>query len=458
MRKFGILAAAVGAIVAGACAPKVVPAPVVTTPKFPDFVIPAVPSSLAETPAVINHDRGWRFLQVGDLRAAEREFGAALKAQPGFYPAEAGLGYLELARKDPKTALPHFDRAIERQKGYASALAGRGDALVALNRTQDALASFDAALAVDPSLGDVRRRVEVLKFRGVEEGLGRARQAAKAGRLDEAIAAYAAALASSPDSPFLYREIGTVEQQKGDLDRALEHLRKATALDPSDARSFAQIGDILETRRDFDGAARAFGDALSIESNADVEAKLDAVRGRAELARLPAEFRAIDEAPQITRADLAALIGVRLASLVQGAPRRDAVVITDIRTSWAAPWIMSVARAGIMEPYANHTFGPRAAVRRIDLAQAVGRLLGRVAALRPNEAKSWQSARVTFADLSPGHLQYPAASMAVASGVMAVEADNTFQPSRVVTGVEAAQAIAKLEALAGGTEHSRGGR
>ena len=105
------------------------------------------------------------------------------------------------------------------------------------------------------------------------------------------------------------------------------------------------------------------------------------MRARAELARLPAEYRAIGEAPQITRGELAALIGVRLAPLLQPDRRVDAEPITDARTDWAATWILAVARAGVMEPFANHAFQPRTVVRRIDLAQAVERLLTRIAAL-----------------------------------------------------------------------------
>ena len=71
-----------------------------------------------------------------------------------------------------------------------------------------------------------------------------------------------------------------------------------------------------------------------------------------------------------------------------------------------------------MEPFANHAFQPRAVVRRIDLAQAVGRLLARVAAANPARAQAWESARLKFADLAAGHLAYPAASVAVAAGVM----------------------------------------
>jgi tetratricopeptide (TPR) repeat protein len=432
-----------------ACAPKLIPVPVVTTPRFPEFVQPAVPASFADSAAAAGEDRGWRFLQAGDLKNAEREFSTALQLAAAFYPAETSLGYVEMARKDAASALPHFDRALARQQDDVSALLGRGQALVALSREAEALTTFEAVLAVDPSLGDVRRRVEVLKFRGLEQDLARAREAARAGQLDAAATAYANAIASSPDSAFLYRELAAVERQKGDDDRALEHFRKAVALDGSDAKSLVQVGEILETRGDFGGAEQEYLQASTIEPSDALNSKIEAVRARAELARLPEEYRAIDQSPEITRADLAALIGVRLAPLLQGTPRGEVVLITDVRASWASTWIMAVARAGVMEPLANHAFQPRTLVRRVDLAQAVSRLLARIAAGNPSVGKSWEGGRVRFADLSPGHLAYPAASAAVTARVMTMGPDNSFQPSKPVSGHDAVAAINQIEALAG---------
>jgi Tfp pilus assembly protein PilF len=443
-----VVAAGIAAGVAAGCAPpKPIPVPAVSAPKFPEFVAPTVPASLAATPAAEIYDRGWRFLQAGDLRTAEREFSLVLKIAPAFYPAETSLGYVELARKDARAALPHFDRALERQTNDVPALLGRAQSLLALNHEPEALTAFEAALAVDPSLADVKRRVEVLAFRILEQQLARARQAARAGKLDEAIATYTAAIASSPDSAVLYRELAAVERQKGDVDRALEHFRKAASLDTTDARPLVQIGELLESRGDGPGAEKAYEDALAIEPTEAVRAKLDTVRERAELAHLPGEYRALEEAPQLTRGDLAALIGVRLGPLLEGS--RRAVVITDVRAHWAAPWIMAVTRSGVMEPFSNHTFQPRTLVRRVDLAQAMSRLLARIAAADPSRARAWASARTAFADLSPGHLAYPAASAAVAAGVMTIGPDNAFQPSRTVSGAEALAAIARIEALAG---------
>ncbi len=445
MRK---LAAAALLVIVSACAAKIIPAPVVTTPKYPEFLLPAVPPSYASTAAAISHDRAWRFLQAGDLKNAEREFNDALKATPAFYPAEVGLGDVELARKDPKAALPHFDRVLAAHDTDVPALVGRGQALSALGRDADALAAFEAAVAADPSLADIRRRVEVMRFRGLERDLSRARQAARDNKLEDATAAYERAIATSPDSGVLYRELGAVERRKGDSGRALEHFRRAVELDPSDAASWIAIGDLLDAGGDLAGAEQAYTSAVAVQPDAAVDAKLDAVRARMELSRLPEEYRAIDQAPQITRADLAALIGVRLAPLLQDARRNDAVLITDVRSSWAAPWIVAVARAGVMEPFSNHAFQPRATIRRADLAQAVSRLLARIAAARPAQSRQWVAARLKFTDLSAGHVAYVAVSQAVAAGVMEVGPDNAFQPSRPVTGAEAIAAIDRLEALA----------
>jgi len=439
------LAAAI--LAAAACAPKTVPIPVVTKPKFPDFVMPQVPAALAGSAAVPGHSRAWRFLQAGDLRNAERELAAALTTTPAFYPADAAFGYVELAENDASAALVRFDRALARQPDYASALAGRGQALFALDREPEALVAFEAALGADPALVDLRRRVEVLRFRVAERGVATARAAARAGRTDEAIQAYGAAVASSPDSAFLYRELAAVERRTGDAERALMHFRRAVELDPGDAGSLAQIAELLDARGDVDGALAAYLKSLAIEADPGVEAKRDALIARGELAKLPMEYRAIDGVAQVTRGDLAALIGVRLGPLLQAMPARDQSVITDVRPHWAEPWIVAVARAGVMEPFDNHTFQPRTVVRRSDLAQAIGPLLA--SAVPATRLSQWQTARHSWSDLATGHLAFPAASLAVAAGVMTADSDGRFQPASPVTGLEAIGAIDRLAAIAG---------
>ena len=246
----------VALVVVAACAPKAPPA-VVGAPKHPDFMFPVVPPEAAPAQAA-RIDRGWTYLQLDDYRNAEREFAAALKQQPSFHPAETAMAYVSLARGNEKDAATRFERALQAEPAYVPALIGRGQALLELDRDGDALASFEAALAKDPSLTDLRSRVDVLRFRAMQDMLARAKAAADARRWDEATAIYQQAIAASPDSAFLYRDLATVEQQAGQTADALEHYRKAVELDATDARSLAAIGAILEEQGDALGALAAY--------------------------------------------------------------------------------------------------------------------------------------------------------------------------------------------------------
>ena len=90
---------------------------------------------------------------------------------------------------------------------------------------------------------------------------------------------------------------------------------------------------------------------MALEPKRGDRREIEDLRDKAALAALPAEYQGIEASPTVTRAQLAALIGVRLDALLKRRAARDAVVITDMRGNWAAPWILAVARAGVMEVY-----------------------------------------------------------------------------------------------------------
>lgn len=434
-------------VLAAACAPKppVVTAPVV--PKHPEFVFPAAPAAPAED-VLAEHQAGWNFLQSGDARNAERRFTAALRRAPDFHPAHAGAGYAALARKDYDAALERFDKALAADQNYAPALAGKGQTYLAMNERAQALAAFDAALAADPSLTGIRGTADVLRFQGLQGGVAVARKAAEAGRLGEARTAYHEAIKASPQSPFLHRELAIVEQRDGHLPEALQQVQRAIELDANDPRNFVVQADVLETMGQYEQAATALTSAAALEPSDTLNERIEALRAKAAFDAMPPEFRSIQGAQTVTRAQLAALIGTRLDELVQRAPRQSTAVITDARGNWAAPWIIPVARAGFMEVYPNHTFTPNAIVLRGDLALTASQILSVIAAENPRLGASWRNARRKFADLPPGHLRYRAAAIAVETGVMQPVENDTFQLSRPVTGAEAAAAVDRLATLA----------
>ena len=428
--------------------PVVAPSAVPGAPKFPDFVYPAAPAGVAAPDVAGQQTAAWQLLQSGDTRAADREFGAILKQAPAFYPAEAGLGYSALARHDTGAAVAHFDKALAANASYAPALAGKGDALAAAGRSDAAIEAYQAALAADASLAALRARVDALKFRSAQDVVASARKAADAGRFDEARRAYTEAIAASPDSAFLHRELATVERRAGDTAAALAQAQEAARLDPLDSRTLTLVAEIYESSQQWTQAADAYAAVNAIDPSEAVAAKIDDMRQKAAFEAMPPEFKTIDGAATVTRAQLAALLGVRLEGLLRRARGTNAVLTTDIRTNWAAPWIMAVTRAGVMEPFANHTFQPNATVRRADLAAAASRVLTLIGAENSRLAARWRDPRPHFSDLPPTHLSYPAAARAVSAGVMPPLEGDSFQLSRPVSGAEALDTVSKLEALA----------
>ncbi|MEW5983325.1 MAG: S-layer homology domain-containing protein [Acidobacteriota bacterium] len=439
--RFGAVATSMS-LVLGSCAPKVPPPVTPGTALFPEFIFPVVPPRVGDQNLAARHMRAWQMLQSGDARGAEREYATLLRRNPGFFPGETGFAYVRVAGQQYQDAIARFDRALAMAPSYAPALAGRAEALLAAGQRDRALASFEAAYKADPSLADLSRRIDVLRFDRVRELVAAGRRAADTGGYEEARRAYAEALAASPQSAFLYRDLGAVEVRLGAIAEGLAHLRQALDVDPSDAGAYLALADALDRSGDPIGAVGAYERAYELDPSDATRAALARARARAEAAALPSEFGAIPGAARITRGDLAALLGVRLQPFVARLRARSGVVATDVRGHWAAAWIMSVTRAGLMDVYPNHTFQPRAAIRRADLALAVSRILSAGGAA-PSGARS----RISIADMSSDHLSYAAASAAVASGVMSLADGRTFRPSQPVSGAEATEVVERLARL-----------
>ena len=447
MRRRGLaallLCVAVGVTSCGPKTPPVAPG----APHYPEFLSPVTPAA-ANSPDGEALSRGWQTLQLGDVGSAERQFTAVLKRQPRNDAAVASLGYAELAKRDPDKAIARFDQAVALKADSASALVGRGLAYAQSGRAAEAIASFEAARAAEPTL-DLSGRIDALRFRAVEDSVARARAATAAGKLDDARTEYAAALVASPDSAPLLKELAGVERQAGDVTAARTHLERAIAVDPADRAARLQLADVLEGAGDRSGALRVLEAAERAERSPDVEARIAALRERADLDALPERYRRIAAAPTVTRADLAALLGVRLPGVLRAAPPRPVPLVTDASAGWAASWIAAVLRAGVMDAFPNHTFQPEGVVRRADLAAVVDRALSLLAMLDPPKAGRWQKGTATFTDLAAGHPAYDAANRAVSAKVLDAGPGGTFEPTRLVTGAEASDAVGRLEKLAG---------
>jgi tetratricopeptide (TPR) repeat protein len=439
-----VLACVIIAAAACASAPPAAPG----APKYPDLPVPEIPASVRVTQAVRDqHGEAWRRLQAGDLRGANRAYAEILRLSSTFYPAEAGLGAVELADRDYKSAAIRFRAALGSNNAYVPAWRGLVDAEAGAGNDTEAMAALERLLALDGSRESDRTRLELLRLRDVQKLIDAGIRARQAGRLDEADGLLTRALAQSPSSTAVLRELTQVEITAGQFDEAEVHARRAVEIDATDAGALAALASVFEAQGRLREAAAQLALAATIDPAAWRE-KAEAARARAAEAAVPPEMKAIATATSVTRGQLAALIDARFTTLLRPVPNRVPDVATDARSYWAADAIINVTRAGVMDVYANHTFQPGGVVRRADLAAAVAKLAALASESKPAQFTAWQNARPTFADVAPANLFYRSAALAVSAGAMSVIADR-FEPTRAATGAEVLAALGRIEQLNG---------
>ena len=258
----------------------------------------------------------------------------------------------------------------------APALVGQGEALLALGRTSRRCRAFEAALAADPALTALRSRVDVLRFRGVQQDIDGARKAARGGPARRSATRRTERRSRRrPTAPFLYRELAASSSERGDRAGALEHAQQAATLDPADARTLdADRRDPRGQRRLGEGGrGLRRGQRARADRDAATRGRRDARDGRVrrDAGGVPGDRDGADDHARRARRAARRPARATAASARAGKP----VVITDIARHWAAPWILAVARAGVMEPFPEPHVPAAAVVRRGDLAQAVSRVL-----------------------------------------------------------------------------------
>jgi len=422
--------------------------PIVTTPEYPNFVFPGIPTTYGGGLQLQDQQSAWAFLQTGDLNGAKHRFEELLEMDSNFFPAVVGLGWVDLAEGRFQEAAAQFRLALDQKEDYVSALVGHGDALYRLNDIVSALKSYRFAVKINPSLLRVERIVAELSLQVMTDQLVEARQFGEDGRLTDSEQAYREVIQGSPGSAFLYVELARIKQQQNELSEALVVIGQALALDDTYAEAFLLQGDLFESNGELELAVSAYTRANAIAPSELTADALSRARSGLRAVDLPTEYREIVTKGEITRGELAALLGVELGGLLRDAGSEVSTpIFTDTRNYWASQWVIEVARAGVMNVDGRYQFEPGRVVRRGGLAEIVAATLLLIAEFDPESGRRWRAARPRFTDLTSDHLNFDSASIAVGADVLDLSENGRFLPTRVVSGRDAADVVAKLTDL-----------
>lgn len=410
----------------------------VPIPEGEDYVQPAIAAGEASPRETRELAEAWRDVLAGDAASAARRYEKLLAARPGLVPARTGLAYARLRARRLDEAASAFASVLAGRPQDLSALVGAGSTAFRRGDLDGAVAFYRSAQAVAPEDALVRRRLTALKLQATERRMGLARAALDRGDAEAAAREYSAALEAAPEVAGVRLALADLLAARGDVQGAIALLEA----DPSGDRQ-VRLRDaaLLMGVQEYARAEEVYRGLLASDP-ADAEARdgEKAAREGLETLSMPAEYRLIPDAARLTRADLAALVAVRVGALARLGPGEPRVAL-DIGSSWAREPVARVLALGIMDVYPNHTFQPGATVRRADLARAAARVLERL---------GWpRSAAPSPTDMSPSHLDYEAVTRVLGAGLMALAPSGAFEPWRPVSGREAIEVVDALARLAG---------
>ncbi len=431
MRRRSLRAVTALALVASlaGCAPRAR----VPLPEGVDLVFPASPPGALKPAESRRLQDAWGKVLAGDPHAVAA-IDRLRRERPGVSTFEAALGFARLRSGDWAGAAQAFDAALAKDPQYLPGLLGAG--AVARRRADPdrALGFYRRALEAAPQDPVARRRLGEVKLQVTERHVAQAQAARQQGDLPAVAAELRAALGTAPELADVRIDLARLLLGQGDAAAAILVLEA----DPAPERSvLLELGELYFAQKDYPRALESYRKLLH-RNPQDTQARQQAaeVRRAFELSQMPDEYRRILSAPRVTRADLAAMVAVKITAL-QRLPIAEGRVATDISGSWARLHILRVLSLDVMDVYSNHTFQPGAVVRRGDIAAALGKAL---------DLLGWPARPApVLKDVSPTNLLYPGVTRVVSAGLMDVTPDGAFEAWRQVSGKDA---MAMVEALA----------
>ena len=110
---------------------------------------------------------GMAFSEKGEKEKAKDVFKKLIKLNPEFSESYYNLGMILVEENLTEKAVPLFRKTIEKRPDFAKAYVALGNALYELDRIEFAVKAWEKAVALDPTLDEIKE--QVMKLREMEQ-------------------------------------------------------------------------------------------------------------------------------------------------------------------------------------------------------------------------------------------------------------------------------------------------
>lgn len=379
--------------------------------------------------------------QQGDQAKARTEFMKLLQKSPDDSAMQLAVAYTYLADADAGSAESYTRKALDLNPDYAQAHFLLASLYESKQDYDNALKELDEVNRINPTYPGAQQSRNILRIKGTEAHINEAHRLAES---DPAAALHHYKLAEqlAPEITQVKVDIANLLLKQKNCTDALPYLH-AVIEDNPDLK--LPLADCLVELRQNDEALQIYEQLREANpDDPDLQSKIKETEKTIAISKLPDEYQQISTTSELSRAQLAALLAMNLEVLEKYNPPSTQIIV-DILNHWAAPFIQKMVELQIMDSFPNRTFQPSQPLTKVELAKAASRIVEILA----NEGKTIpENQQATdIPDVPISNIYYPMISKVLSAGVLTLDADGRFHPSRPVSGAEALSMVNHLKSL-----------
>jgi Tfp pilus assembly protein PilF len=416
-------------------------------PVPPSFYVESLPTEKISQLSLEDRivvEEAWARIKEGNGPRAEKLL-AKMGPKNPFYLV--GLGYVNFLNNQLPSAETFFKQELKNDPESTLAHAGLAQLYLKSGQEDQAFTEYLEVLKREPESPWATKEFESLKTRRTEEYARQAKAFLAAGQTEQARAAFLKLLDFSPKSLDTHLNLARLYKNDNQMSNALFHYNTAFGIDPKNKDVLKEYADCLLAAGQSGRSLDIYQKYLELDpANKEVKDRVESLKNKLGIFELPSQYQAIPLSMAVTREEVAALIAVKFKGYLDNSEAKPPVII-DIATSWASRQIIQVAALGIMEGYANHTFQPRQAVSRAEMAEILVRLIDHLKTKGFKFIRQFPDEMIQISDVSPDNYYFQPIAEAVSLQLMELGPDKSFKPEMSLSGREASQVFDLIVSL-----------
>lgn len=417
-------------------------------PPTPNLYIESLPQSMTIPMTLgerIQAEEAWDYVRRGIVDKAEKALLRLGILNPLYF---VGLGYVAFLREDLQAAEEDFRLALDKYPDLSLAHLGLAQLYQKTGQDDKTFNELREVLKIAPQHPWAKEQYKILKDQKTEQAISEAKDALSGGDAEKGKEAYLKALHYSPESAEIHLALAEIYKKENKLSSALVHLKAAAASNPTDKSILENYAAALAEAKQYERSLEVYEKLLELDrNNRKAKEQIESLKNKLGIYELPSRYNEIPLQEAVAREDVAALLAVKLRDVFPE-PAPQPPIIIDLSASWASKFILKVTSLGLMEVYSNHSFQPKKAVTRAELAETIFRVITYLQQKGHRFIHQISPARIQIPDVSLDHYYYQPISQVLSYQILELYPDKTFRPDQTVSGPEAIKTINVLLALA----------